>query len=106
MLVVDGSALPTALAVDEREWSVTPSHIRLRHGKLRFHVYNRGQDAHDLVVKNSHGKLVLRVKLKSGADAVVSKKLGKGRYRLYCSLFAGTPASHYKRGMRSWIRVL
>jgi hypothetical protein len=38
--------------------------------------------------------------LKPGGDAVLTATLSPGRYRLFCSLQAGTPESHEDRGMK------
>jgi hypothetical protein len=36
---------------------------------------------------------------------VYTVRLKPGRYKLYCSLFAGTPDSHEERGMVASVRV-
>ena len=82
-----------------------PSHIRLARGRIRFHVYNRGMDDHDLVVRRIGRRPLFRVKLDAGADIVVRRTLKGGRYALYCSLFAGTGDSHERKGMRAVVRV-
>lgn len=89
-----------ALGVDEAEWSLRPSHLAVARGRVRIHVYNRGHDAHDLVIVGPNGVRVAKVYLRVGADVVLRPLLRKaGRYRLYCSLFAGTPNAHARKGM-------
>jgi hypothetical protein len=90
--------LPQSLALDEFEWGMRGTHLRVAAGRLRIHVYNRGMDDHDLTLVDAHGKL-LSVPLAPGADAVVEADVAAGPVRLYCSLFAGTPDSHVDKGM-------
>ena len=92
------SALPQSLAVDEFEWGMRGTHLEVKAGLLRIHVYNRGMDDHDLTLVDADGK-VHSVPLGSGADAVLEANVAAGPVRLYCSLFAGTPDSHVDKGM-------
>jgi hypothetical protein len=92
------SALPQSLAVDEFEWGMRGTHLEVKAGLLRIHVYNRGMDDHDLTLVDASGKLH-SVPLGSGADAVLEANVAAGPVRLYCSLFAGTPDSHVDKGM-------
>ena len=90
--------LPQSLAVDEFEWGMRGTHLEVKAGVVRIHVYNRGMDDHDLTLIDAHGQ-VHSVPLVSGEDAVLEADLGAGPVRLFCSLFAGTPDSHVDRGM-------
>jgi hypothetical protein len=91
-------ALPQSLAVDEFEWGMRGTHLEVKAGVVRIHVYNRGMDDHDLTLVDAHGQ-VHSVPLVSGEDAVLEADLGAGPVRLFCSLFAGTPDSHVDKGM-------
>ena len=102
--------LPQSLTVDESEYQVVPSERVLAAGKVTMQVYDRGQDAHNLTVQGpitttSNGTTLGQVWLKSGGSTTVIIKLVPGRYKLYCSMFAGTPQSHEKLGMLSHITV-
>ncbi len=90
--------LPQSLAVDEFEWGMRGTHLEVKAGVVRIHVYNRGMDDHDLTLIDAHGQ-VHSVPLVSGEDAVLEAELGAGPVRLFCSLFAGTPDSHVDKGM-------
>ena len=90
--------LPQSLAVDEFEWGMRGTHLEVKAGVVRIHVYNRGMDDHDLTLVDAHGQ-VHSVPLVSGEDAVLEADLGAGPVRLFCSLFAGTPDSHVAKGM-------
>jgi len=92
------TVLPQSLAVDEFEWGMRGTHLEVKAGLLRIHVYNRGMDDHDLTLVDAAGKLH-SVPLGSGADAVLEANVAAGPVRLYCSLFAGTPDSHVDKGM-------
>src|SRR5215213_10188283 len=81
--------LPQSLAVDEFEWGMRGTHLAVKAGLVRIHVYNRGMDEHDLTLVDAHGTLH-SVPLAPGADAVFEADLGAGPVKLYCSLFAGT----------------
>ena len=91
-------ALPQSLAVDEFEWGMRGTHLDVKAGLVRIHVYNRGMDDHDLTLLDAHGK-VHSVPLAPGADAVLEADLAAGPVRLFCSLFAGTSESHVEKGM-------
>jgi hypothetical protein len=102
--------LPQSLTVDESEWQVIPSERVVAAGTITMHVYDRGQDAHNLTVQgpitsSGEGKIRGQVSMQSGGAATLVAKLGPGRYKLYCSLFAGTPQSHEMLGMLSEIAV-
>jgi uncharacterized cupredoxin-like copper-binding protein len=63
-------------------------------------------DAHDLTVQGPDGldgRVRGVVTLASGASAVITVRLTAGTYVLYCSMFMGTPESHYARGMHATI---
>ena len=97
-------ALPTSLTVDEDEWSVTPSKRLVAAGTVKLQVYNRGMDDHDLTLVDATGA-TLRVDLAPDASGELSAQLTPGRYKLYCSLFAGTAASHETFGMVEYIEA-
>ena len=91
-------ALPQSIALDEFEWGMRGTHLRVAAGRLQIHVYNRGMDDHDLAVVDANGQLHT-VALVSGADAVLNVDVAAGPVKLFCSLFAGTPDSHEAKGM-------
>jgi hypothetical protein len=95
-------ALPSSLAVDEDEWTVTPSKRLVAAGTVKIQAYNRGMDDHDLTLVDSTGT-TLRVALAPSASGELTAQLTPGRYKLYCSLFSGTPASHETLGMVEYI---
>jgi len=97
--------LPRALTVDEREWAVQPSKTLVGTGTVTFNAYNRGEDAHNFVIADASGNVAGQVSLIPGASATVVAHLHPGTYVLFCSLFAGTPESHYARGMHSTLIV-
>jgi hypothetical protein len=99
-----------SMAVNETEWAVRPGHLNFQAGAVRIHVYNLGMDDHDLTIADSVGRIVTSrgVVAKSGSkagEAVFSVHLKPGRYRVYCSLFAGTADSHEVFGMKASIRA-
>lgn len=96
--------LPTSLAVDETEWKVVPSRSVVAAGPVTLRVYNRGMDDHDLTLVDAAG-VTHRVYLPPGDTQAIRATLAPGLYRIYCSLFAGSPASHEALGMVSRIRV-
>ena len=97
-------ALPSSLAVDETEYTVRPSQILLAAGNVTFNVYNRGMDDHDLTVVDGNG-VTQQVPVKPGQSGQLIVALKPGSYKIYCSLFAGTPESHDALGMHSTIEV-
>lgn len=109
-LILPTPPLPHNLTVDEREWSVTPSERVVAAGTVRLQVYDRGEDAHNLTIQgpvtsSGDGRIRGQVWLKSGGAATMVAKLRPGTYKLYCSMFMGTPQSHEMLGMLSRITV-
>jgi hypothetical protein len=90
--------LPTSLAVDEDEWTVIPSKRVVAAGPVTLRVYNRGMDDHDLSLVDASGTLH-QVYLAPGATAEIRATLTPGRWKLWCSLFGGSPQSHELFGM-------
>ena len=103
-LMLPAPQLPTALAVDEIEYKLTPSEPVVAAGKVTVHVYNRGQDDHNIVFYDSKGA-EHTVYLRPGASGTLSANLAPGHYRFICSLFAGTPQSHELLGMHFELTV-
>jgi plastocyanin len=109
-LMLPTPPLPHNLTVDESEWQVVPSERVVAAGTVTMQVYDRGQDAHNLTVQgpvtaSGAGKIRGQVWLQSGGATTLVAKLPPGRYKLYCSMFAGTPQSHEAMGMLSSITV-
>lgn len=98
------TALPTTLAIDEDEWFVRPSKRVVAAGVVTLRVTNRGMDDHDLAVLDATGTLH-RIDLGPGASGTVRATLTPGLWKIYCSLFAGTPESHELYGMATYIRA-
>jgi hypothetical protein len=96
--------LPTALAVDEDEWTVIPSKRVVAAGPVTLRVYNRGMDDHDLSLVDAAGTLH-QVYLGPGASSEIHATLTPGTWKLWCSLFAGTPESHELFGMVATIEA-
>jgi hypothetical protein len=98
------TSLPTSLAVDENEWTVRPSKRLVAAGEVTLRVYNRGMDDHDLTVADATGA-TRQIYLEPRGSGVLRVTLTPGVWKLYCSLFAGTPISHETFGMVSYIRA-
>ncbi len=96
--------LPTSLAFDEDEWSITPSKRVVAAGEVTMRVYNRGMDDHDLTVVDAEGR-VHQVYLGPGENGTIVADLPAGEYRIVCSLEAGTPQSHEDLGMWTTLTV-
>ncbi len=96
--------LSSSLALDEKEWAVTPSRRVVAAGPVSMRVYNRGMDDHDLTVVDSKGTRH-QVYLPPGDTGIVHLTLAPGVYKVWCSLFAGSASSHEKLGMVSYIRA-
>ena len=90
--------LPTSLAVDEGEYVVVPSKRVVAAGPVTFRIYNRGMDDHDLTLVDGAGA-GHTLYLAPGESGSLQVTLPPGRFKLYCSLFAGTPSSHEALGM-------
>jgi plastocyanin len=109
-LLLPTPPLPRSLTVDESEWAVVPSERVVGAGTITFQVYDRGEDAHNLTVQGpvtstGDGRIRGQVLMQSGGMATIVAKLPAGTYKLYCSLFAGTPQSHEMLGMLAEITV-
>jgi plastocyanin len=97
-------ALPSSLAGDENEYTLRPSQIVLAAGQVTFNVYNRGMDDHDLTLVDGSGA-TWQIPLDAGESGRLVVALEPGSYRLFCSLFAGTPESHDALGMHNVVQV-
>jgi plastocyanin len=109
-LLLPTPPLPRSLTVDESEYAVVPSERVVGAGSVTFQVYDRGQDAHNLTVQGpvtstGAGRIRGQVSMQSGGMATLVATLPAGTYKLYCSLFAGTPQSHEMLGMLALITV-
>jgi hypothetical protein len=97
--------LPSSLVVDMNEWYLRSSQRVLKAGEVRMGAYNRGMDDHDLTVVDSAGVVKTLPLMAGGGHGRLVVTLTPGRYKLYCSLFAGTPSSHEAFGMLTWVEV-
>jgi len=109
-LILPTPPLPHSLTVDESEWVIVPSQRVIAAGSDTFQVYDRGQDEHNLTIqgpitRTSTGRMRAQVWMQSGGSATIVANLPAGTYKLYCSMFAGTPQSHEKLGMHALITV-
>jgi hypothetical protein len=84
---------------DIREWSVRPSYRILAAGPIDFNVNNRGEDEHNLTVRDGTRDLG-RLDLAPGDTGTLTVALGLGTYTLYCSL-----PQHEEAGMKASISV-
>jgi hypothetical protein len=90
--------------VDETEFSIGLSRTLVGAGQVTFNIYNRGMDDHDLALVDANGALQT-VDVPSREMRSLVATLSPGTVKLYCSLFAGTPASHEALGMVTYIDV-
>ena len=96
--------LPRARAVEEAEGTVRPSRPLVAAGVVRLRVDSRGQDDHNLMLRDSGGALQV-VSLKPGDAGTITARLKRGTVKLYCGLFEGTAESHEAKGMVAQLRV-
>jgi uncharacterized cupredoxin-like copper-binding protein len=71
---------------------------------VKINVYNRGMDDHDLTLVDGNG-VTQQVLVHPGDSATMVVALKPGSYRLFCSLFEGTPQSHDALGMHATVQV-
>jgi hypothetical protein len=91
--------LPSSLVVDMSEWFLRSSQRTVKAGEVRMGAYNRGMDDHDLTIVDAAGTVHTLPLMANGGRGRLVVTLAPGRYKLYCSLFAGTPSSHEVFGM-------
>ena len=96
--------LSAGLTVDEYEFYLKPSRFEVAPGAVRFRVYNRGMDDHDLAVRDHTGKLHV-VAIAPGKAETLIVNLPAGEYKIFCSLFGGTSSSHEALGMVFTLKV-
>jgi hypothetical protein len=83
---------------------VIPSKRVVAAGPVTLRVYNRGMDDHDVSLVDAAGTLH-RVYLAPGASTEVRATLTPGTWKIWCSLFEGTPESHELFGMVTTIEA-
>ena len=93
-------ALPSRVGVDENEWSVTPSYLKLAAGSIEVNVTNFGMDDHDLTIRVGSGAPLASVAVAPGKTEVFDVTLAAGSYTFYCSL-----PTHEQLGMTSTVTV-
>ncbi|HEY5144600.1 MAG TPA: hypothetical protein VII98_13970 [Solirubrobacteraceae bacterium] len=103
-LLLPGAELAHALTVDESEWTMRGSKTVVAAGVVRIRAYNRGEDDHNVMLFEQDGTPDV-VSLKPGDAGTITAHLRPGTYKLFCSLFAGTPDSHEDKGMRLTLTV-
>ncbi|MDA0180145.1 plastocyanin/azurin family copper-binding protein [Solirubrobacter phytolaccae] len=84
---------------DVREWTVRPSYRILAAGKIDFNANNRGEDDHNLTVRDATRDLG-KIDLAPGETKTLTVTLPAGSYTLYCSL-----PQHEEAGMAAAISV-
>ena len=85
---------------DIREWTVRPSYRILAAGPIDFNVNNRGEDDHNLTVRDDKSRELGKIDLAPGDVGTLTVTLGLGTYTLYCSL-----PDHEAAGMKATINV-
>jgi len=85
---------------DIREWTVRPSYRILAAGPIDFNVNNRGEDDHNLTVRDDKNRDLGELELAPGDVGTLTVTLGLGTYTLYCSL-----PDHEAAGMKATINV-
>ncbi len=100
-IALGATSRPTAVGVSEREWRLSLYRTRVPAGVLRLNVHNYGEDGHDLAVRNRAGRVVGALReLRPGANGTLRVRLGRGHYRVFCSL-----EGHEAKGMHAVLRV-
>jgi uncharacterized cupredoxin-like copper-binding protein len=95
------AAAPARLLVEAREFNLTLSRGKLKHGPAIVQLANQGEDPHDLAIKRIGGKRRGTIaETRPGGLGEWEGRLRRGRYRLYCTL-----EGHRALGMRAVLRV-
>jgi hypothetical protein len=101
LLAADGAAAaPARLLVEGREYNLTLSRAKLRHGNAIIQLANRGQDPHDLAIARVGGGKRRIGKTLPGEVGEWEGRLRRGRYKLFCTI-----EGHRALGMRAALRV-
>jgi azurin len=102
LLAADAAAAaPARLLVEGREYNLTLSRAKLRHGVAIVQLANRGQDPHDLAIKRRGGGRTHRIgKTLPGELGQWEGRLRRGRYAVFCTI-----EGHRALGMRATLRV-
>ena len=101
-VALGAASRPTAVGVGEREWRLSLYRTRVPAGVLRLNVHNYGEDGHDVAVRNRAGRVVGALhELRPGAGATLPVRLGRGHYRVFCSL-----EGHEAKGMHARLTVV
>jgi uncharacterized cupredoxin-like copper-binding protein len=95
------AAAPARLLVEAREFNLTLSRGKIKHGVAIVQLANQGEDPHDLAIKRLRGKRRGTIaETRPGEQSEWEGRLRRGRYRLYCTL-----EGHRAAGMRAVLRV-
>lgn len=102
-VAVVAATAQTAVGVGLSEYHVAPYRAHVRPGIISFNATNRGEDPHDLAVRDASGRvLAVTGEIAAGERATLRIRLRRrGLYTLFCTL-----ADHEQRGMLARIRVV
>ncbi len=74
------------IAIALRDFRFEPQRVRARAGELTFELHNRGRLAHSFRLKGKKGEVIEEPSLRPGERRTVTKRLEKGRYRMFDAL--------------------
>ena len=96
------AARTTAVGVGLHEYRLAPYRDRVLPGTVKFNVSNKGEDAHDFVVRTRRGRIVAATgEIRAGERRTLRVRFPHaGRYVLVCTL-----GDHESRGMRARLTI-
>ena len=101
-VALGSASKPTSVGVSEREWRLSLYRARVPAGVLKLNVHNYGEDGHDLAVRNRAGRVVAALgELRPDGNGTLRVRLGRGHYRVFCSL-----EGHEAKGMHARLTVV
>lgn len=74
------------IAIAMRDFRFEPQRIRAPAGELTFELHNRGRLAHTFRLSGPRGEVVKEPSLRPGERRTFTKRLEKGRYRMFDAL--------------------
>lgn len=74
------------IAIAMRDFRFEPQRVRARAGNLTFELHNRGRLAHTFRVLGKEGEVIAEPSLRPGERRTVTKRLKRGRYRIFDAL--------------------
>jgi plastocyanin len=76
----------STVSLKETDFRIVPQRVRVKPGRITFHVRNTGHLPHNFQIRGRGRKRGRIATLKPGASGTLTVRLKHGTYRMYCGI--------------------